>query len=490
MVENEIVDEVPASGEDFATLFEASYAANKIKRLSNGQSVEGTIVAIGAEIVLVDVGAKSEATIDLAELKNRDGVVEAKVGDRLQATVVSTAFGLRLSRRLQRGAASNQQLEDAFRAGLSVEGKVDKIVKAGFEVTVNGQRAFCPQSQIDELRESDPLVHVGRVYPFKIVEYKEGGQKFVVSRRRLLEEEQQARAAEVRQQIVPDAVVKGRVVSVRDFGAFVDLGGGVQGLLHASEMGWSRSDPSQIVKPGEDVTVKVLRVEEGGKIALGMKQLSADPWSTAAANFKVGQVVTGRITRLSDFGAFVELEAGIEGLAHLSTFAPTGKTGGWSKSVTLGQTGAFEILSVDPVAKRIGVTLVEEGSSRAGTARPSRSAIAPGARVIGKVERHDKMGLFVFLAPGVTGLLPASETGTAHGVDLTKAFPVGSDVDVMVLEADAARRRIRLSIKAIAAAAEAAEVSEYNSRSDAAQTSSSFGSLADKLRGALEPKRR
>ena len=484
MVENEIVDEVPASGEDFATLFEASYAAHKIKRLTNGQAVEGTIVAIGAEVALIDVGAKSEATIDIAELRNKDGVLEAKVGDRIQATVVSMAGEFKLSRRLQRGAASAQQLEDAFRAGLPVEGKVEKMVKAGYDVTIAGQRAFCPQSQIDELREIDPLVHVGRVYTFKIVEYKEGGQKFVVSRRRLLEEEQQARAAEVREAVVPDAVLTGRVVSVRDFGAFVDLGGGVQGLLHASEMGWSRSEPLQVVKPGEEITVKVLRVEEG-KIALGLKQLSADPWSMAATNYKVSQVLTGRITRIAEFGAFVELEAGIEGLAHASTFAPSGKTGGWSKSVSVGMAGAFEILSVDPAARRIGVALVPEGSSRAGTAKPSRSSIEPGARLTGKVERHDKMGVFVFLAPGITGLLPAAETGQAHGVDLQKALPLGSDIDVIVLEADAARRRIRLSVKANAERAEAAEVSDYAARAGAAQAQS-FGSLADKLRGALD----
>ena len=487
MSENETVAETPP-GEDFATLFEASYAVNKIRRLTNGQAVVGTIVAIGADVALIDVGAKSEATIALGELKNHDGVLEAKVGDRIHATVVSTTGGLTLSRRLQRGAASAQQLEDAFRAGLPVEGKVDKIVKAGYDVSVAGQRAFCPQSQIDELREIDPLVHVGRVYTFKIVEYKEGGQKFVVSRRRLLEEEQQARAAAVRQSIVPDAVVTGRVVSVRDFGAFVDLGGGVQGLLHASEMGWSRSDPSQVVKPGEEITVKVIRVEDG-KIALGLKQMTADPWSMAAANYKVGQVLTGRITRTAEFGAFVKLEAGIEALAHASTFAPTGKSGGWSKSVAVGMTGAFEILSVDPAARRIGVALLAEGSSRAGAAKPSRSSIEPGARLTGKVERHDRMGVFVFLAPGITGLLPSTETGLAHGVDLVTALPLGSDLDVIVLEADAARRRIRLSVKAIADRAEAAEVSDYAARAGAAQTQS-FGSLADKLRGALEPRKK
>jgi small subunit ribosomal protein S1 len=485
--ENESVEELPA-GEDFKTLFEASYAAKKIRRLTSGQAIEGTIVAIGAETALVDVGAKSEATIALVELKNADGALEAKVGDRIHATVVSTQGELRLSRRLQRGAASSKQLEDAFHAGLPVEGKVEKAVKAGYEVNVSGQRAFCPQSQIDELRDTDPLVHVGRVYTFKIVEYKEGGEKFVVSRRRLLEEEQQARAEEVRARVVPDAVVSGRVVSVRDFGAFIDLGGGVQGLLHASEMGWSRVDPAQVVKPGDDLTVKVLRVEEG-KIALGLRQLSEDPWSKAAARYTVGSVFTGRITRLTDFGAFVELESGIEALAHASTFAPTGKSGGWSKSVAVGQTGAFEIMSVDPAARRIGVALVPEGSSRANAAKPSRSSIEPGARLTGKVERHDKMGVFVFLSPGVTGLVPASETGAAHGVDLVKAFPVGSDLDVIVLEADAARRRIRLSVKAIAERAEAVEVSDYAARAGAAQAQS-FGSLADKLRGALESRKK
>lgn len=470
-------------GEDFAAMFEASY---KTKRLSNGQVVEGTIVAIGGDAALVDVGAKGEATIDLSELKNHDGVLEAKVGDRIQATVVSTMGGLKLSRKLQRGAASAQQLEDAFRAGLPVEGKIEKAVKAGYEVRVAGQRAFCPQSQIDIIRDTDPNVHVGRVYTFKIVEFKEGGQKFVVSRRGLLEEAQQVRAVEVRATIKPDAIVTGRVVSVREFGAFVDLGGGVQGLLHISEMGWSRiSDAAAIVKPGEEITVKVLRVEDD-KIALGLKQLMADPWSMVQTNYTIGQVLKGRVTRVAEFGAFVELEAGVEALAHASTFAPTGKFGGWSKSVTPGMTGAFEILSIDPDKKRIGVAMIDEGSSRAGEAKPSRSAVVPGAILTGKVERHEKFGVFVFLAPGITGLVPSSETGIAKEADMLKALPLGSEIQVVVQEVDAAGRRIRLSVKAIAEAAEAAEVRDYSQRESAAQSQSFGGSMADKLRGALK----
>jgi small subunit ribosomal protein S1 len=484
-IDDEATEEGAGSSDEFARMLEASFASSRAQKIEVGAAVEGTIVALGPEVALVDVGGKGEATLAVSELKNDEGRIEASVGDRIHATVVSMSGGITLSRRLQRGAASAAQLESAFHSGLPVEGKVEKAVKAGYEVSVAGLRAFCPQSQIGDGREADPAAHVGHVYAFKIVEFREGGRKFVISRRRLLEEEQQARAEEVRQQVVPDAVLTGRVVSIRDFGAFVDLGGGVQGLLHASEMSWSRgADPAKLVSPGEELTVKVLRVEDG-KIALGLKQLTADPWSSVAAHYEVGQVHAGRVTRLAEFGAFVELAPGIEGLAHASTFAPTGKAGGWTKSVTVGQTGAFEILSVDPEKKRIGVALVDEGSPRAAGA----PAIAPGARIKGKVERHDRMGVFVFLAPGVTGLVPASETGVSRETDLRGAFPLGSELEVVVLEADAARRRVRLSVKAIAEAAERAEVGDYAARSTAAQ-SQSFGSLADKLRGALEPRKR
>ena len=350
--------------DDFAALFEASV---QTRRLQTGQSIAGTIVAIGPEVAFVDVGGKGEATLALDELKSDDGTVEAAVGDRIQATVVSTTGGITLSRKLQRGAATARQLEDAFRAGLPVEGKVEAQVKGGYTVTIARQRAFCPVSQIDTVRDTDPAAHHGRVYAFKIIEYSGDGRKFVVSRRALLEEEHRARAEEVRQSIAVGAVVTGRVVSVRDFGAFIDLGAGVQGLLHVSEMGWSRvPHPSAVAAPGQELTVKVLRVDERTQqIALGLKQLLADPWSIVPATFAVGQVREGRITRMAEFGAFVELEPGIEGLAHASTFPPTAHPAGWSKSVSVGTTGAFEILNIDLEKKRIGLAPVEEGSSRA-----------------------------------------------------------------------------------------------------------------------------
>ena len=381
------------NGEDFATLFAASV---QTRRLTTGQTVDGTIVAIGPEVALVDVRSKGEASIAVGELKNDDGAMDFTVGDRIQATIVSTQGGVTLSRRLQRGAATRQQLEDAFRAGLPVEGKVESQVKGGYSVTIAQQRAFCPASQIDTVRDTDPTSHLGRVMTFRILEYAEGGRKFVVSRRALLEEEQQARAEDVRRRLTAGAVVTGRVASLRDFGAFVDLGGGVQGLLHISEMGWSRvPDLSLIAKPGEAITVKVLRID-GDKIALGLKQLADDPWSSAATTFPTGQVARGGVTRIAEFGLFVELE------------------------------------------------------------------------------------------PGVVGLVPRSETGLAGDADLKKAFPIGTSLDVMVLECDPANRRIRLSVTGIEKAEEAADVREYTAQVDEATESSGFGSLADKLRGALK----
>lgn len=469
--------------DDFAKLLEDSLQA---KPFEEGQTVTGKIIALWPDVAFVDVGGKGEATIDIEDLKDHEGDVEVEVGDRIEAVVVSTAGGLKLSRKLARGAATARQLEEAFRAGLPVEGRVEKVNKGGFDVRIAGQRAFCPVSQIDILRNTESTSHEGRVYTFRIIEYRDGGKNLVVSRRALLEEEEREKAEEVRRGIVAGAVLSGRVASVREYGAFVDLGGGVQGLLHVSEMGWSRiADPSSIVKPGDEVVVKVLKVDnDKGKISLGLKQLQADPWSAAGATYPVGRVVDGKVTRLTEFGAFVELQPGIEGLAHVSTFPPMADPGGWKSKVPAGSTGAFEILSIDLDKKRIGLALKDDATEAAPAGRVD---IVPGARLKGKVERIERYGVFVFLAPGKTGLIPSSETGVVKDADLPRLFPIGGDVEVAVLEVDSASRRIRLSRKAVIEADERAEVRDYTERAPAAPTEA-FGSLADKLRGALGKK--
>src|SRR5687767_12867353 len=364
----------------YTTLFRSFEASVKARQFARGQTVEGTIVGIGPKVAFVNIGGKGEAEIDVAELKDADGDIEVNVGDRIQAMVVSTSGGIVLSRKGVRNAATLRELEDAFNAGLAVEGKVVQAVKGGYEVRIARERAFCPQSQIDIVRTADPAVHVGQVYAFRVIEYKNGGKDVVVSRRKHLEEAQRAGAADVRKSIVPGAVLSGRVASVTDFGAFVELGAGIQGLLHVSEMGWSRvTNPNEIVAPGDQITVKVLRVDDATqKISLGLKQLQDDPWSTVAATYKVGDVRTGRVTRVAEFGAFVELEPGIEGLAHVSTFPPTGRTDEWAKAVPVGFTGAFEIVSVDSAQKRIGTRLLDEGSGFAASPlQRDRSLRAP-----------------------------------------------------------------------------------------------------------------
>ena len=383
--------------EDFAALFAASIRS---LRFETGQTVEGTIVAIGPEVAFVDVGDKGEATLAVADLTDENGEVSFKPGDRIQATIVSTNGGITLSRRLQRGAASLQRLEGAHQSGLPVEGKVEAEIKGGYHVTVGGLRAFCPYSQFDVVRGTNPATHIGRTYAFRIIELAAGGRRFVVSRRAVLEAEQQAKADEVRRSLTEGAVVTGRVASVRDFGAFVDLGGGVQGLLHVSEMGWSRvTNPSSVVSTGQEITVKVLRIDqEKQQIALSLKQLLADPWEAAPATFQVGQVYRGR------------------------------------------------------------------------------------------VERHAPFGVFVELAPGIVGLVPAAESGVPREADLRKQLPVGSEIEVVVQEIDREARRIRLSRSAVERAEEAALAAEYAARGEAERPQAFGGSLADKLRDALGPR--
>ena len=473
----------PLAEEDFAAMFAASLAPAVFEA---GQMLQGVVVLIGRDVVFVDVGGKGEATMDLAELRDEAGELTVEVGATVEGVVVSTSGGVKLSHKLALGAATRRQLEDAYRAQLPVEGRVEKANKGGYEVRVGGQRAFCPISQIDTGFTSDPEVHVGQLYTFRIIAYKEEGKDLVISRRALIEEEAREQEVEVRKTVVPGADLPGRIASVRPYGAFVDLGGGIQGLLHVSEMGWSRvSDPTKVVQPGDSVTVRILSVDdENGKISLGMKQLQTDPWDEAGQSYTGGQCLTGTVTRVLEFGAFIELQPGIEGLAHLSTFPPSGKRDGWKDTVTVGATVAVEILTVDLEKKRIGVAVIAEGSTREPLARAV--TIEAGAQLTGTVERHEPYGVFVFLSPRRTGLMANEETDTAHGTDLKKAFPVGSEVEVVVLEVDSKSHRIRLSRKAIREVEENNDARAYSARQLEGQEAS-FGSMADKLRSAFRP---
>src|SRR5881397_2862740 len=286
--------------EDFATLFarEATRPALEV-----GQVVKGRILQIGDETVFVDVGSKGEALIDRAELADEHGNVTLAVGDAIEATVVSTGDEIRLSHRLLQGVQARQGLAVAAETGLPVEGKVAAVIKGGYEVTVAGLRAFCPFSQMDLRRVDTPTAFIGRVLEFRIS----------------LEEQAAKAAEETRKKLVAGAVLPGMVASLATFGVFVDLGG-VQGLVPLSEMSHSRAGrATDRLHVGETVTVKVLKVDDAkGKITLSLKALEGDPWTPVPGQLRERQIVRGRVARMTDFGVFVELLPGVDGLLHLT----------------------------------------------------------------------------------------------------------------------------------------------------------------------------
>ncbi len=343
--------------EDFATLFAREATGPS---LEVGQVVKGRVIHVAAEHVFVDVGGKGEAWIDRAELSDETGRLRVAVGDEVEATVVATGDELRLSFKLRQGAQAREALAMAAEAGVPVEGKVAAVIKGGYEVTVGGLRAFCPFSQMDVHRLEPAEEYVGRVLEFRVTKYGENGRNIVVSRRQLLEEHAAKAAEEMRKKIVPGAVLPGTVASLADFGAFVDLGG-VQGLVPVSEISHSRvGRPADRLRLGEPVTVKVLRVDgEKGKISLSLKALEGDPWAAVPGRLRDRQVVLGRAVRATEFGVFVELLPGVDGLLHISEI-PRSRQGALREAAATGAELTVMVVSIDVEKRRIALALAPE----------------------------------------------------------------------------------------------------------------------------------
>src|SRR2546425_6668621 len=322
-----------SDAKDFATLF-AREAARPT--LEVGQIVKGRVIQIAAESVFVDVGGKGEAWIERAELTDEEGRLRVAVGDEVEATVVSTGDEVRLSHKLRQGAQARQALAVAAQTGIPVEGKVAAVIKGGYEVTVGGLRGFCPLSQMDIRRVDAAEEYVGRVLEFRVTTFSDNGRNLVLSRRRLLEERAAEAAEETRKKIAPGAVLTGIVASLADFGAFVDLGG-VQGLVPLSELSHSRaSRPADLVRVGDAVTVKVLRVDqEKGRISLSLKALEGDPWGTVAGRLRERQGGRGGGVGSTEVGVFVELLPGVDGLLHI-TEIPRSRQGALREAATGG----------------------------------------------------------------------------------------------------------------------------------------------------------
>jgi small subunit ribosomal protein S1 len=414
------------------------------------------------DFALVAIGGKSEALMDIHELEG------AKIGDLIEAVVVKAGPEIRISKKLASGRRAKAELRAAWAAKLPVEGKVTSRNKGGFEVAIGGSggpRAFCPVSQIDVARHDEASLQafVGQSFEFRIIEHAEDGRRIVVSRAALLREESDAVAEKTRETILVGAILKGRVRSITDFGAFVDLGG-IDGLVHVTEISRKRVNHAKdVLTVGQEVEVKVTKMEQEGKrISLSMKELEKDPWEGLASRLAVGGTFTGTVARQADFGLFVEVEPGVDGLVHVSQLPPGVNLK--DESVAVGQSVQGWIREVDPASRRLSLTLREVSTSNPWDGIKTR--LPEGSVQQGEVENVATFGVFVRLEAGLTGLIPNSETGLPHGTPASKTFSPGQKVEVKVIGLDVERRRISLSVAGAKDEADRGEMKKFREEND------------------------
>jgi small subunit ribosomal protein S1 len=462
-----------------ATSFAEAMENLDLKTPQQGEILKGTIVSISGEDAYISYGGPSEAVMDTAELEGLD------VGDAVEATVVKTGTELRVSRKLIKGRASLEQLRGAYENRIPVEGKVTGRNKGGFEVSIAGVRAFCPLSQIALGKIENPDTFLNQTIEFRVTELSDDGRRVVVSRAALLKEAAAERAAETRNRVVMGAELTGKVKTLTPFGAFVDLGG-IDGLLHVSEMSRRRvTDPKDIVAIGQDVRVKVIKIENDGKrISLSMKDQEPDPWFDVSERYTPGTEFTGRIVRSTDFGYFVEVEPGVDGLVHVSQLPHGVKPG--DPEVAIGTHVRGWVREVDPSKKRLSLSLRAVAINDPWETASQRYSI--GRVVEGTVDHGAAPGIFVEIEPGLTGLIPNSEISVPHGSDPTTAHMPGEKLMVRIMSIDAQRKRISLSHEAAKAAAEREEYSKFmDERND---ESAGESAMALAFRRAMESKKR
>ncbi len=465
--------------EDFAQLFEA-YADQMTPDLRVGEKVEAPIIAIGEEAVFVDTGCKIDGFVVKGELLDEDGQLPHQVGDRLTLYVVShTDSGIQLSKALA-GSGNLQTLRTAQSEGIPVEGKVTAPCKGGFQVSLMGRRAFCPISQIDQRYVEKPEEYVGQSFRFLILRLEQGGRNIVVSRRELLDREQAKAREAFLAELQPGAVVEGRVTRLTGFGAFIELFPGVEGLVHISELSWSRVKQTEdVLSPDQVVSVKILGIQDREKgrdkrIALSLKQVGGNPWDQVTEMFHAGQTVEGTVTSVTRYGAFMEIAPGIEGLVHISEMSYRKRVAKPEEIVRRGDTAQAVIKEIDTDKRRISLSIKDaEGDPWADVS----TRYSLGQTVEGILEKRESFGLFVALEPGITGLLPASKMRAAEQPDAYDRLKPGDTVAVIIGEIDPAGRRITLLPRS--------EAGEGGWQGFSATTDAGFGSLGEKLQRAL-----
>jgi small subunit ribosomal protein S1 len=368
--------------EDFAAMLaESEKGAPRTKRPKVGDTVKGKVISLGKDAVFVDLGGKAEGVLERSQVSDSEGKVLIKVGDVVEARIVSDAGGV-LTLRMRmggRGPEAKAELQQAHELGMPVEGTVTEVIKGGVSVDVSGVRGFCPASQIDARFVEDLTSYVGQKLQFRITRYEP--RNLVLSRRVLVEEEKSKIATETRKTLVPGLVVRGKIVGFKPFGAFVDIGG-MEGMLHVSELGYSRVEkPEDVLSMGQEVDVVVLKMEQTvekgrtvDRISLSLKALATDPWRDAVAMFTEGQRLKGKVTRLMAFGAFVEIAPGIEGLVHISELGAGRRINHPKEVLAPAQEVEATILRIDVPERKIALSLAnQEGGTAADVAESAKA---------------------------------------------------------------------------------------------------------------------
>lgn len=438
------------TAESFAQLFEQSL--NDTPMLP-GAIISATVERIEDKYVVVDAGLKSESYIPIDQFYDESGKLETKVGDEVKVAleVLEDGFGsTRLSRERAKRLESWSHLETAYEAKETIRGVIVGRVKGGFTVEINKVRAFLPGSLVDVKPIRDPEAFEGKEFEFKVIKVDPKRNNIVVSRRAVLEAESNVERAAVLENINEGDEVKGVVKNLTDYGAFIDLGG-VDGLLHITDMSWKRiKHPSEILNIGDEIKVKVLKIDrENVRVSLGLKQLAGDPWLDISQRYPVGSKISGRVTNITDYGCFVEIEEGIEGLVHVSEMDWTNKNVNPNKVIHLGQEVEVMVLDVDAERRRISLGIKQC------TANPW-AAFAEnhekGEHVKGKIKSITDFGIFLELEGGIDGLIYLSDIAWSEteAQDTLRKYQKGDELEAVILAIDVERERIALGLKQLA----------------------------------------
>ncbi len=432
--------------ESFAELFEQSLANTAMRP---GAIVMGKVVAIDGESVVVNAGLKSEAVIPLEQFYDEDGNLEVEVGDEVEVALdaVEDGFGeTRLSREKAKRAHAWKFLEDAYEKGETVTGMISGKVKGGFTVDLKHIRAFLPGSLVDVRPVRDTTYLEGKDLEFKVIKLDPKRNNVVVSRRAVVEEEYSAEREQLLEKLQEGQVLKGIVKNLTDYGAFVDLGG-IDGLLHITDMAWKRvKHPSEVVEVGQEIEVKVLKFDrERNRVSLGLKQLGEDPWTNIGRRYSEGTRVFGKVTNITDYGCFVEIEPGVEGLVHVSEMDWTNKNINPAKVVQVGDEVEVMVLDIDEERRRISLGMKQCQSN---PWEDFANKYKKGDRVVGAIKSITDFGIFVGLEGGIDGLVHLSDLSWGEGgEEIVRNYKKGEEVEAVVLSVDPERERISLGVK-------------------------------------------